>query len=74
MIIKSFVSFLISFTFIIGVHAQNMNNETLGKFLTLVGDSVGGVLGYWQVAKGDLTMIVITDEANNSMRMISPIT
>ena len=54
-------------------NAQNMNNELLGKILTQVSDSISGQTGYWEVAYGNMGIIVVTDQKQNRMRMVTPI-
>ena len=54
-------------------NAQNMNNELLGKILTQVSDSISGQPGYWEVAYGNMGIIVVTDQKQNRMRMVTPI-
>lgn len=53
--------------------AQKMDNKRLEKILTKVTDSIQGKEGYWQVSYEDITVLVITDQKHNRMRMITPI-
>ena len=62
---------LISSTVFFG---QNSTNETLEKIITKVADTVTGDMGRWQFAINDRMLICITDENNNRMRIMSPIT
>jgi len=54
--------------------AQDMNNSALEDILAREGDSIIGVSGRWQVKYKELTMYVITDETNDRMRIITPVT
>lgn len=51
-----------------------MNNETLEKLLTQTSDTIIGSKGRWKLLIKETTLICITDESNNRMRIISPIT
>ena len=50
-----------------------MNNETLEKLLTQTSDTIIGSNGRWQLLIKETTLICLTDENNNRMRIISPI-
>jgi len=65
------ILFIISFGVI---SAQNMNNTKLGKILTKQSDTIQGQAGNWRFAVNDKIFICLTDEKNNRMRIISPIT
>lgn len=54
-------------------NAQKMNNKKLGKILTDLSDSIRGQEGYWQMSFEGITILIITDETHNRMRMITPI-
>lgn len=54
--------------------SQPMNNLKLGKIINEVSDTVKGASGRWQFAIKGTPFICITDENNNRMRIISPIT
>lgn len=54
-------------------NAQKMDNKRLGKIIEQVSDSISGQPGYWQFKYFDRYFLVITDEAHNRMRIISPI-
>lgn len=54
--------------------AQQTNNETLEQIITKVADSVNGKAGAWQFKIRDRVLVCYTDESNNRMRIISPIT
>ncbi|MBC8753778.1 hypothetical protein H2O64_03795 [Kordia sp. YSTF-M3] len=51
-----------------------MNNTTLGELLTKQADTIQGQAGNWRFAVNDKIFICLTDEKNNRMRIISPIT
>ncbi|MDT8412045.1 MAG: hypothetical protein RQ875_06265 [Vicingaceae bacterium] len=57
----------------INVKAQKMNNKKISKLLENVTDSVNGQTGYWQFKYFDRYFLLITDETNNRMRIMSPI-
>ena len=67
---------LLVFAFIFSLPAisQNTNNTTLEKVITRVADTVTGQSGAWQFVVKDRLLICITDENNNRMRIISPVT
>jgi len=55
-------------------YSQHMNNEKLGSIITTVGDSINhSSEGVWEFKYLDRYMIVITDQNNNRMRIITPI-
>jgi len=54
--------------------SQNTTNDTLEKVITRVADTVAGQSGNWQFAIKDRLFVCITDENNNRMRIVSPIT
>ncbi len=54
--------------------SQNMNNKDLEKIIYVVSDSLKGITGNWQFVIENTLLICITDEKNNRMRIISPIT
>ncbi len=54
--------------------SQNMNNQTLGELITKNADTIGGIPGNWKFIYKEIPMLCVTDEANNRMRIISPIT
>ncbi len=58
----------------VGLFAQaEMNNLKMGVILEKIGDKVEGVAGNWQVVYGEQVLFIITDEANNRMRIFTPI-
>jgi len=56
------------------VYAQQMNNSLLQDILYKNADTLGGVLGNWKLMYKEIPMLCVTDETNNRMRIISPIT
>ena len=52
---------------------QGMNNEKLEKIFYVVGDTVMGQAGNWQMTVKRVPMFCLTDEMNNRMRIISPV-
>lgn len=59
--------------FTITATAQKMDNKKIAKLLGGVADSINGQTGYWQFKYFDRYFILITDETNNRMRIMSPI-
>ncbi|GAA4271911.1 hypothetical protein U6A24_22680 [Aquimarina gracilis] len=55
-------------------YAQNMNNISLQEIIEKKADTVGGVVGNWKFIYKETPMLCVTDEANNRMRIIAPIT
>jgi len=51
-----------------------MNNNSLEKVLQANVDSISGQAGRWQALSNEVSLIILTDEQNNRMRIISPIT
>jgi hypothetical protein len=64
---------LLFFIFYNGLQAQKMNNQKIDKILKSNVDSVGGQTGAWQFKYFDRYFLLLTDEKNNRMRIISPI-
>ncbi len=82
---KSFTSFLILFiaslSYPICSNAlgsedanEGMNNHKLEEIIQRLDGNFQGKPGYWQFKIAQLTVSVITDESNNRMRIIVPIT
>jgi len=55
------------------LNAQNMNNEKLEKIIYTLSDSLIGESGQWQFIVNEVTMLCVTDENNNRMRIIAPV-
>ncbi len=55
-------------------YAQNMDNTILQEVIQKHADTLGGVTGNWKFIYKEIPMLCVTDEANNRMRIISPIT
>ena len=53
--------------------SQSMNNEKLEKIIYTLSDTLIGQEGQWQFLVGEVTMMCITDQNNNRMRIIAPI-
>jgi len=66
--------FLVFLSFGIVSQAQHMNNETLGDIITQKADTLAGAIGNWQFVYKELPMMCVTDQKNNRMRIIAPIT
>lgn len=54
--------------------AQNMDNERLQRLLSQESDSLIGLSGRWQAIYKQMPMLIITDQANDRMRIMTPIT
>lgn len=54
-------------------HAQ-MNNELLEELLYAQVDSIAGNSGRWEAMYNEVPLIILTDETNDRMRIIAPIT
>lgn len=64
---------LLSLLVIQGASAQNMNNAQLERILREEADDVSREGNTWQAKYRDAFMMMITDEANNRMRLMMPI-
>ncbi|MDH3688773.1 MAG: type III secretion system chaperone [Gammaproteobacteria bacterium] len=53
---------------------QYMNNDRLDGMINQIDPQATGKLGYWQFNVEDLTVLVITDEKSDRMRIITPVT
>lgn len=53
--------------------AQKMNNRSMERVFKATADKVEGELGAWEIYYKERVMLVLTDEANNRMRIFSPI-
>ncbi|GAA4279048.1 hypothetical protein JJQ60_07160 [Aquimarina mytili] len=51
-----------------------MNNNALREIIHTKSDTLGGVSGNWKFIYKQIPMLCVTDETNNRMRIISPIT
>jgi len=65
--------FVLSIALSQSIHAQKMNNDQLEEILIQLSDSIVGQHGSWQMIIGETYLMCITDQANNRMRIISPI-
>jgi len=68
------LTFLVFFSLGIFCQAQQMNNATLGEIITKEADTLAGITGNWQFVYKEVPMLCITDQTNNRMRIIAPIT
>ena len=72
-------SFFLFFVFLATVLAaqevvpEPMNNQKMEEILKSNSSEIKGTLGNWEAYVGNRTVYVITDEAHNRMRIISPI-
>lgn len=55
------------------LYAQ-MDNERLEQLLTAQVDSIAGSQGRWQAMYNEVPLMILTDETNDRMRIIAPIT
>ncbi len=67
-------STILLLVFAAGAQAQKMNNKKLDKIVRTVADSVMRENNTWQFKFRQGLMFIITDENNNRMRVIMPIT
>jgi hypothetical protein len=56
------------------VYAQHMDNSKLGLIIKKNADTLDGISGNWKFTYKKVPMLCVTDETNNRMRIISPIT
>ena len=68
------VFLLLAITVSATAFAQNTTNETLEKVITRMADTTAGQAGNWQFVVNDRLLVCLTDENNNRMRIISPVT
>ena len=64
---------LCTLTMSYSLNAQDMDNDQLEEILVELSDSIAGQSGAWQLVIEETFMLCFTDEANNRMRIISPI-
>ncbi|MEL6986603.1 MAG: hypothetical protein AAGK97_02145 [Bacteroidota bacterium] len=57
----------------LSIQAQKMNNKGIQKVLESQVDSIDGGNGFWQYLYKDRLMLLLTDESNNRMRIVTPI-
>ncbi len=65
---------LLLFTFCNLISAQQMTNKSLQKIITQTTDSITGTAGNWQFQYKGQQLFCLTDEKNNRMRIMAPIT
>ncbi|SHI33071.1 hypothetical protein [Aquimarina spongiae] len=65
---------LLFFTGTLYSFSQNMDNSLLGEILEKNADTLGGATGNWKLLYKETPMLCVTDQTNNRMRIISPIT
>ncbi|WP_235015802.1 hypothetical protein [Aquimarina sp. AU58] len=68
------LAILLLFSFAGIVHAQHMDNTKLELIIKKNADTLDGIPGNWKFIYKDTPMLCVTDETNNRMRIISPIT
>ncbi len=56
------------------VEAQQMNNQRLYELIKKNADTIDGLEGRWQFIYKKMPMLCVTDQNNNRMRIITPIT
>ncbi|WP_459209899.1 hypothetical protein [Aquimarina rhabdastrellae] len=56
------------------VEAQQMNNQRLYELIKKNADTIDGLEGRWQFIYKKMPMLCVTDQKNNRMRIITPIT
>jgi hypothetical protein len=65
--------FILALLFFVSSSNAQFNNDSLEKLLKIKVDSLSGQSGRWQAIYNDTPLIILTDEQNNRMRIISPI-
>ena len=74
MVFRQCFSLLVALSFSFNlVHGQQMNNEGLFEILEENVEQLDGHSGAWSFVYEELMMLILTDEAHNRMRIISPI-
>ena len=68
------VLFLSCFLATNDLSSQNMTNDKLETIVRSMADSIQGRSGNWQFSIKDRLFICVTDQENNRMRIMSPIT
>ena len=53
---------------------SGMNNKKLDKIIHQISEHVDGEPGLWQFRFADLTLVCVTDESHDRMRVMCPIT
>ena len=71
---KRYSLFLALFLFCYITKAQQMTNTSLLEIITKNGDSIQGNEGSWQFLYKESQLFCITDQKNNRMRIMTPIT
>ncbi len=70
---KSFLSIPLFFVLCLNMLAQSMDNDQLEKIFYVVSDSLAGEPGLWQFSVGEVTMLCVTDQGHDRMRIISAV-
>ncbi|PKV50719.1 hypothetical protein ATE84_2785 [Aquimarina sp. MAR_2010_214] len=65
---------LLLFLFVSTLQAQHMDNDKLELIIKQNADTLNGIPGNWKFIYKETPMLCVTDETNNRMRIISPIT
>lgn len=66
----------VTFLLLVGslMYGQTMTNQQLHEIIKKNADTLGGNMGNWKFMYKEIPMLCVTDETNNRMRIISPIT
>jgi hypothetical protein len=67
------ILFVFLFVSVIGSSQNKMTNVKLDAIYSTISDSISGENSRWQFYINNVTLMSITDENNNRMRIISPI-
>jgi len=70
---KKSISILLFFLVSIS-YAQKMDNYSLKEIIQKNADTLAGVTGNWKFLYKEIPMLCVTDQNNNRMRIVSPIT
>lgn len=70
---KKTLPFVVLFISFIAI-SQNTTNQILGEIIQKVSEETQGEDGRWQFVIGERTFLCLTDQNNNRMRIMTPIT
>lgn len=65
--------FILALLLFVSSLSAQLNNDSLEKLLETKVDTLSGQSGRWQAIYNDTPLVILTDEQNNRMRIISPI-
>lgn len=71
--LKIFTCCLFLFAFNTSIHAQDMDNKKLETILSVISDTIVGHQGAWEFLVNGMSMMCLTDEFHNRMRIVTPV-